>query len=164
MNPIKVFVASSTEGKVIAKKLQRLLKTKLGRTAVVELWWNKFAYSDTAIESLESAAEEADFAVLVMTGDDITVCRKEKIVAPRDNLVFELGLFIGALGRERAFVARDSKSQLKLPSDILGVTTLIYNSSTPRELADSLRGECLRLAAQMAKDGSRPKWLARAAT
>lgn len=160
MNPAKVFVASSSEGEPVARELQTLLQAELGAAAVVDLWRDKFALSETAIESLEKVAEEADFAVLLMTADDITVSRAKESVAPRDNLIFELGLFIGALGRERAFVAREAQSQLKLPSDILGVTALTYNSSSPSERSASLQAECVRLAAQMTERQVRPKWLA----
>jgi len=160
MNPLKVFVASSTEGEPVAKELRSLLQAELRAAAVVDLWRDKFAYSETAIESLEKVAQEADFAVLLMTGDDITLSRDKESVAPRDNLTFELGLFIGALGRERTFVAREGKNQMKLPSDILGVTAVTYNSASPGELTASLQAECIRLAVQMTEHGLRPKWLA----
>lgn len=160
MNPIRVFVASSTESEAIAKELRSLLQHRLGSDAVVEMWRDKFALSETAIESLEAVAGQADFAVLLMTGDDMTVSRKRKSLAPRDNLIFELGLFVGALGRERSFVARDRNSPLKLPSDILGLTALTYNGASPADQTDSLQTACIRLADQMIAGGARPKRLA----
>lgn len=160
MDAINVFIASSTEGELVATELRRLLQAELGSAAVVDIWRDKFAISDTSIESLEKVTDEADFAVLLMTGDDITVSREKESAAPRDNLIFELGLFIGALGRDRSFVVRDQKSQLKLPSDILGVTALVYDSTGTRELIASLKAGCTRLAAQLTTQGLRPKWLA----
>src|SRR5438046_1967064 len=165
MDPLKVFVASSTESEAIAKTIQTRLQAELGERAVIDLWRNKFDVSETAIESLEAVAEEADFAVVVMSGDDITISRNKEAVVPRDNLIFELGLFIGALGRERSLIARidktrDDNEDLKLPSDILGVTVLSCSAASPDELTASLQIQCERLAAQMARRGSRPKWLA----
>jgi predicted nucleotide-binding protein len=45
-----------------------------------------------------------DFAILVLTPDDLTQSRGKQQPSPRDNVVFELGLFIGALGRDRVFM------------------------------------------------------------
>ena len=160
MEPLRIFVASSSEGEPIARELRSLLQAELGNSALVELWMHKFALGETAIESLETVANEVDFAVVVMTPDDVTVSRHKKKVAPRDNLVFELGLFIGALGRERSIVARDGKDGLKLPSDILGVTALTYNAASSGDLTTSLQTACVKLAGQLKGRGLRPKWLA----
>jgi hypothetical protein len=163
MEPLSIFVASSSKKEPIAEKIQTSLQeelAKLGEPAVVDLWRNRFPKSETAIESLETVAEEVDFAVLVMSGDDVTVRGKTKAVTPRDNLVFELGLFIGALGRDRSFIARDRKKTLRLPTDILGLTVLFYDSAPLDRLTTSLQDECAKLAAQMVRRKSRPKWLA----
>jgi hypothetical protein len=160
METMRVFVASSKEGAPIAKKLRTLLLQELGGSAKVELWMHKFTLSDTAIESLEAVVNQADFAVVVMTPDDITVSRDKKEAAPRDNLVFELGLFIGALGRKRSIVARDGSQPLKLPSDMLGITYLSYTSAPPKELEASLSERCVELAGHITEHGLRPKWLA----
>src|SRR5262249_46203633 len=55
-------------------------------------------------------------------GDDFTKSRGVETKSPRDNLIFELGLFMGALGRRRAFpiVAPGKNTAVKLPSDLLG--------------------------------------------
>ncbi len=170
MNTLRIFVASSTEGKKIATNLHSCLQAQLTAAKInakVELWMNKFELSETAIESLETVANEVDFAVVVMTPDDVTYTRRKKEATPRDNLVFELGLFIGALGRERAIVVRriagkpgDSGGDLKLPSDILGMMVLAYDSKSPKTLKLSLQTACDALVRQIEKRGPRPKWLA----
>lgn len=160
MEALRIFVASSTEGEPIAKELRNFLQEELGDGAVVEMWRSKFTFGETTIESLEAVAEEADFALMVMTPDDITVSRDEKSAAPRDNLVFELGLFVGALGRNRAIVVRDSKKSMKLPSDYLNVTVLSYDSSSAQRQTTSLQTKCVKLAGYIKKVGLRPKWLA----
>jgi predicted nucleotide-binding protein len=189
MEKIRIFIASSTEGKSIAAELCSALQAELGIDALVELWTEKFEFMETAIESLETVANETDFAMVVMTPDDVTVSREKEERAPRDNLVFELGLFIGALGRNRSIVAReakvarearqalklpfigalfrkfsigarDAKQALKLPSDMLGVTVLTYNSASQCELRTSLHEQCEKLATHIRDRGVRPKWLA----
>jgi predicted nucleotide-binding protein len=69
------------------------------------LVWNKgvFDFSAHYLESLEEVLEQADFAAVVLTADDQTEVRKQSVKLPRDNVNFELGLFIGGLGRERCF-------------------------------------------------------------
>ncbi len=59
--------------------------------------------------------------IMVLSPDDITTSRKLKSLAPRDNVIFELGLFMGSLGRERCYMVRQDNSQLKIPSDLLGI-------------------------------------------
>jgi hypothetical protein len=53
--------------------------------------------------------------------------RDTAVFGPRDNAVFELGLFMGRLGRARTFVVRPSGNALKLPSDLAGLTTAAYD-------------------------------------
>ena len=54
--------------------------------------------------------------------------RKKKQAAPRDNVIFELGLFMGALGRERTFIVKPRHVDIKIPSDLLGVTFIEYST------------------------------------
>lgn len=170
MNTLRIFVASSTEGKKIATAFHTRLQDALNAakiSAKVEMWMHKFDLSRTAIESLEIVANEADFAVVVMTPDDIKVIRRTREATPRDNLVFELGLFIGALGRDRAIVIRKTAEKskgaagdLKLPSDILGMMVLSYEAKSPKTLKASIQTACDSLIRQIRDRGPRPKWLA----
>jgi hypothetical protein len=86
--------------------------------------WNEgvFGLGQTTLEALVNALERFDFAVLVLTPDDVVLSRNVERLAPRDNLMFELGLFMGRLGRSRTFVVCERSEQMKLPSDLAGVT------------------------------------------
>ena len=64
--------------------------------------------------------EEYNFAIILFTQDDLTKSHGEEKPSPRDNLVFELGLFLGALGRERTILLIES-GNIKIPSDLYGV-------------------------------------------
>src|SRR6185369_11267703 len=68
-----------------------------------------------------------DFAVLVATPDDMVIRREEAALSPRDNILFELGLFMGRLGRSRTYVLTDPAA-VRLPSDFAGVTIAKYDS------------------------------------
>jgi predicted nucleotide-binding protein len=76
---------------------------------------------DTSTDELD----DLDFGLLFVMADDLAKSRGRSASASRDKLIFELGLLIGALGRNRVFLvrARDRKD-LKPPSDVLGVKTL----------------------------------------
>ena len=87
-----------------------------------------------------------DFAVLVVSDDDVTTSRKSTQASPRDNVILELGLFLGALGRRRAFVvvARTDDGVPKMPSDLLGNNGIylpknLHKTVDPDELSKELK-------------------------
>jgi hypothetical protein len=118
-----VFVGSSTEGSAIAEALQVLLD----RDCEVELWsQGVFGLSQGTLESLVLALDRFDFAVLVLTPDDMVIRRGEKKAVSRDNVIFELGLFVGGIGRERTFMVYDRVTKPDLPSDLAGITAATF--------------------------------------
>jgi hypothetical protein len=118
----RVFVGSSSEGKEIALRLQSALM----EFCDAELWEHGFfSLGDSNVESLLAAATEVDYAALVLTPDDLVEKRDARGRAPRDNVLFELGLFTGALGRHRAFAVYCKDDQLVIPSD-WSVTSAVY--------------------------------------
>jgi predicted nucleotide-binding protein len=78
----RVFIASSSEGLHVAEVVRGLLLNELGDTAEIVPWTRQFGLSEVTIESLEKASSESDFAVLVLTPDDITTGRGKKTPAP----------------------------------------------------------------------------------
>ncbi len=133
-----VFIGSSTEALDEAKWLSDSLRKR----PLVSNIWSKgvFNPSQTAIEDLMRAASQSDFSVLLLTPDDMTASRGKKKYSPRDNAVFELGLFMGALGRERTFLVTPSGFDLKLPTDLLGMTRLCYSSESDKSVGRRLSG------------------------
>src|SRR5688500_4686513 len=92
-----IFIGSSREGMPVAKAMQ----SGMSDFADATLWTQGvFEPSYGYLESLTKALEHSDFAVLVLTSDDVVESRGAGSAAPRDNVVFELGLFIGHLGRQ----------------------------------------------------------------
>ena len=131
-----MFIGSSSEGLAVADSLHK----SIGRGRVIPRLWTEgvFAASSTTIESLVSLAHSVDFAALVLTADDVVESRSKTKPSPRDNVVFELGLMVGALGRDRVFILEPSTVNLRIPSDLLGVTFLRYKKRGSGTLSQKL--------------------------
>jgi Predicted nucleotide-binding protein containing TIR -like domain len=148
-----VFIGSSAEGLKYASAVHKYLVTK---PIVPKLWTDGvFQTTRTSIESLVALSHEADFAVLIFTKDDMTISRGKNRPSPRDNVVFELGLLMGALGRERVFILQPRNVDIKIPSDLLGVVSLLYARAGPRTLGERLRPACTRILKEVALLGPR---------
>jgi len=94
---------------------------------------------------------QVDFAVLVLAPDDLTISRGKRKACPRDNTIFELGLFMGALSRDRTYIISPKSLDLKIPTDLLGVTPLTYQKHRGVTFGRALRPlvrELLRLIGQ----------------
>lgn len=86
-----------------------------------------FRLGEATLESLVNALDQFDFALLVLTPDDLTSANDGNRRTPRDNVMFELGLFMGRLGRSRTFMVCDSSADLKLASDLAGITIAMFD-------------------------------------
>lgn len=130
-----VFIGSSTEGEDIAKALL----SNLEKCSEPQIWsQGVFGLGQGYLESLTLAANRADFAVLVMTPDDFVECRGSLNHIPRDNIVLELGLFIGALGRDRTIMMHEKEANIKLPTDLSGVMAATFSRSDRLGLSASV--------------------------
>jgi hypothetical protein len=142
----KVFVGSSVEGLPIAEAIQ------VGLDYAVECTiWSQgvFELSRGALENLVRATKENDYAILVLTPDDVALKRNKTGHIPRDNVIFELGLFIGALGRERTYMVYDRDATFDLPSDLLGITPATFSRRDDKNLIAALGSVCTRLKTAM---------------
>lgn len=139
----RVFIISSSEALEVATAVATLLQHDAFDVEV----WNKgvFMVSSYPLESLEEAVERADFAIAIASGDDITETRGKSNLVPRDNVVFELGLFMGRLGRSRAILMESLGQGVKLPSDLTGLTTIRYQHEPGVEVATQVGAACSEL-------------------
>ena len=155
-----LFVGSSTEGLRIAKALQVLLD----HACEVTIWsQGVFGLGQGTLESLVLALDEYDFAVLVLTADDLVTSRDALSAAPRDNVLFELGFSMGGLGRSRTFIVYDRTAGLKLPSDLAGVTPATFEPHLSGNLQSALGAAATRVEEQVIRDRERLKQLSDAA-
>lgn len=98
--------------------------------------------SERSVESLEAQLDESDSAIAIAEPDDVTSSRGSSAPTARDNVIFELGLFIGRLGRKRSFLLEPRGDEVKLPSDLTGITTIPYRRVGHKDLAVALAPAC----------------------
>jgi predicted nucleotide-binding protein len=149
-----VFIGSSLESKEIVEAIHNGLR----RDDFVIRPWTKtgvFEASHFPIEDLAFEVVSSDFAVLVLGPDDKVLSRKRSYRAPRDNVVFELGLFMGALSRNRTFLVLPEKVEVKIPSDLLGLTLLKYGTVSSKTLAARIRPVCTQLRSLFNQRGTK---------
>jgi len=121
-----LFIGSSSEGLAIARELQAEVDQQCQPTVWSQ---NVFVPGGTTLGDLLAASQNFDFAALILTPDDSVISRGEQAMAARDNVIFELGLFLGALGSRRVFIVHPRGEDLRLPSDLAGVTLLNYRKN-----------------------------------
>lgn len=126
MNKPRIFLGSSSK----QGKLLQSLARGLGEVAQVEPWTASFNPGTTTLGRLVELSHEVDFAAFVFARDDWTAASSAHDgngagqASPRDNVVFEAGLFGGVLGMQRTFILHANGA--KLPSDLLGLTCIRY--------------------------------------
>src|SRR5213083_2038761 len=123
----RLFVGSSKESLRYAYAIQ----ANLDEDAEVTVWTQGFfKLSKASVESLVQAFGRSDFAVFVFAPNDVLRLRKNTYNAVRDNVVFELGLFMGKHGRNRTFIVVPKGSQrLRIPTDLLGITPGTFDAN-----------------------------------
>ena len=128
MGKPRIFLGSS--GK--QEKLLQALTRGLGDVAEVEPWTTSFNPGVSTLERLLELTREVDFAACVFAADDWTTSATSGAeggqASPRDNVVFEAGLFGGVLGMRRTFILHAEGA--KLPTDLLGLTAVHYSGAT----------------------------------
>ncbi len=136
MDKPRIFLGSSG----MQEKLVQALTRGLEDVAHVDPWTTSFNPGTTTLARLLELTHEVDFAAFVFARDDWTTTSLPASpstdsgqASPRDNVVFEAGLFGGVLGMRRTFILHASGS--KLPSDLLGLTCIRYDeATTPSEM------------------------------
>jgi uncharacterized SAM-dependent methyltransferase len=117
-----MFVGSSSEAKNLIRALSLNLK---GEPVDVHNWGTtRWELSGSTLKSIEEKLEKADFAAFILAADDVAVIRGEELQVPRDNVLFELGMSFGLLGRERTFVL--APEGVRIPSDLAGIKLVRY--------------------------------------
>jgi len=115
----KIFIASSGENLDLAHAVEE----NLHRDFETRVWdEDVFRLSQYPLDELAEQLRNSDFGIFIMHPTDIAVIRGEKEPIPRDNVIFELGLFMGQLGRNRTFlIVPHPCPDLHLPSDLKGL-------------------------------------------
>jgi len=149
-----VFIGSSSEGKRVAEYLQAALDDACDATV-----WDQggFGLSESTLHALVATSQQVDFAILVLTPDDVRQSRGSAAPCARDNVIFEAGLFVGAIGPERTFFVHASDLELNLPTDLAGITTCTFRSQRhDKNLRAAIKPAALLIKEAMEPLGPRP--------
>ncbi|WP_242163632.1 Pycsar phage resistance system effector protein PycTIR [Lysobacter sp. M15] len=140
---VRVFIMSSAE----ALPIVDLLIKQFEHDPFLAVAWKNgvFRASNYTLDELEAELDDSDFAIAVAHADDVVITRDDEWPTIRDNVVFELGLFMGRLGRRRAFLMEPRNADLKLPSDLAGLTTIPYRYEKGKDAEHYIAPACARL-------------------
>lgn len=147
----RIFIGSSSESKHVAQAIFEHLE----ETCEPVLWFHDiFSLSQSNMASLERATKEHDFAVFVFGDDDERRIRGVTDTIARDNVVFEAGLFIGAIGSSRVFIIQSDKFDFSLPTDFLGWNTGYYSSRDDGNMLSATATACRKVKASIEREGA----------
>lgn len=123
-----VFIGSSTHNLNVARAMADCLESRNYKPLV----WDEglFRQNESTFDGLLRISTEVDVAVFVWGASDVTMTKGQSIPSPRDNVVWETGLFLGALGKDRVFMVVDKTVSLKIPTDYSGITRAHYDGSS----------------------------------
>src|SRR5262249_38143282 len=148
------FIGSSGKGLKIANAIQQNLRCDDIEATV----WNQgvFEPGEITIESLVKALDDFDFAIFAYTADDLVVNVKSPIFSPRDNVLFETGLFMGHLGRFRTYIVVDLEEDIKIATDFGGITfaTFTQSKTSPDQLSAAVATACTKIRERILELGS----------
>lgn len=139
----KIFIGCSVEGMSIAYSLQE----NLDYDAHITIWTqNIFHLTESALDSLLKALPDFDFGIFIFKPEDTIIFRNEEKTVVRDNIIFEFGLFLGKLGKERvSFLIPRNTNNFHLPTDLMGITPGTYDNSRIDNLNASLEPFCNKI-------------------
>lgn len=142
-NRPSIFIGSSKEGLEVAEAV----KSNFDSMAEVDIWTeNIFSLNRSTLDSLIYRASFYDYAIFVLTPDDEATIRSDKQLIPRDNVLFEFGLFLGSIGINRAFCIREESTYTF--SDFRGITAPKY--TTRDNLVGAVGNACSEIKRQIA--------------
>jgi len=129
MRKKRVFIGSSSEELPLAEVAKKLLSVDFDVTIWNDNLWDTavFRLNQNFLSDLMKASLQFDFGILLGTADDKVQYRGNEVLQPRDNVLFELGLFIGRLGTSKCAFVIDK--EVKFPSDFQGITLARFSQS-----------------------------------
>lgn len=151
MRKPRLFIASSVESLNIAEAVN----VNLDHDFEITIWKNgTFKLSSSTIEDLVKKSSAVDFALFIFAPDDIATIKNRKEHIVRDNVLFEMGLFIGAIGKERSFILKPRGEIMHLPTDLLGTTPADYDANrTDGDLVSATNRACSLIKTEVDRIG-----------
>jgi hypothetical protein len=150
-----IFIGSSKEGKDIGYSVQEELKDYANATI-----WSQgiFRLSTYTIDELQETLDKSDFSVFIFSPDDTVEIRDERLASARDNVIFELGLSIGQLGKRRSFfILPEDNKDIRLPTDLLGIISANYDAERTDNLQAAVGPACNKIRKAITELGKRKR-------
>lgn len=151
MRKPRVFIGSSVESLSIADGIAENLEYD----AEVTIWRSgTFNLSSYALDDLIQKSKNVDFSIFIFSPDDLAVMRSREKYIVRDNVVFELGLFIGSIGKERCYIVKPRGVDLHFPSDLLGINPTDYDPTrSDNDLVSALNYASTQIKREISEKG-----------
>ncbi|ACJ30377.1 Conserved hypothetical protein [Shewanella piezotolerans WP3] len=151
MSKPRIFIGSSVESLPIADAIAENLEFD----AEVTIWRSgTFNLSSSTLDDLILKSKSVDFSAFIFSPDDLAIMRSREQYVVRDNVLFELGLFIGSIGKERCFIIKPRDVELHFPSDLLGITPTDYDPNrSDANLTSSLTYASTQIKREMNNKG-----------
>lgn len=120
-SPLRVFIVHGRDIETLAH-LKIFLKETLKVPEVIVLN-EQASLGRTVIEKFEFFAAEIDLVFVLITPDDVGGFSDSKELNPRarQNVIFELGYFLGSLRRHSGRLFLLHKGRCEIPSDLYGI-------------------------------------------
>lgn len=146
----RVFVGSSSEALPLANRVKKVLEPDFECTI-----WNDdvFKSNKDVLQTLLDESGLFDFGVMLLTKDDVVTSRGKAFASPRDNMLFEFGIFLGRAGDGRAFALVEDGRDMKMPSDLMGVTMRRFRREADAQDEFGLEVAAAKLADEMKESG-----------
>jgi hypothetical protein len=160
---MRVFIGSSKEAAPLVEYITAFIRREYAGKIEPVPWTVYWTGGSTTIEHLERFAEETDASILFFTADDKTWYRETERHEPRDNLVFEAGLFFSAHDRYRTQILVPSYSdatvqkRVAIPTDLTGLTLSYFEWAEGDPAATGLPHTVRQVCGQLLKLGTRPR-------
>jgi CAP12/Pycsar effector protein, TIR domain len=160
---MRVFIGSSTEAKRLVEWLTKFIRDEYPGKIEPVPWTMYWQGGYTTLEHLEKIAAETDAAILFFTADDKTWYRNTERHEPRDNLIFEAGLFFASHGRFRTqilvpdYKESAEKKAVGIPSDLASLTLNYFPWAEGDLAATGLPGTARNVCERLAKLGVRSR-------
>jgi hypothetical protein len=122
----RIFIGSSGSSRNFAEAIH----ARLEDVAECTVWTaGAFALSKSTRAGLLDNLHDSDFGIFVFAADDDAIIKGKLLKVPRDNVVYEAGLFSGYLCPERCFIAVPKSVEVHVPTDLAGMTRGFYDDT-----------------------------------
>jgi len=149
----KVFIICAVEALRVAQAIQFHFEHD---EADFKIWSDQvFKASQYPIEALQEVLDESDFSIAIASPEDLVTVRNETATQPRDNVLVELGMSLGRLGRRRSMLLVPRKSEVKLPTDFKGLTPIQYDDGDLKDLSQLVGPACFQIRNVIEENGVR---------